>query len=345
MRSTLVLLCKVVCVSVLIGWLISTDKLDFNTVLKVWQQPKILAFNVIFWFLGGVFFCSMRWRALVQGLNFSLSKWQALRLNLIGLFFNTVMPGAVGGDFVKALYVCKGQARQARMPVLLSILLDRVLGLLALLVLSFLSILGNWQQVMAKPVLRPFAAFTFTAIVGLAVFAFLIFAPSEKKEKWPLIRGVYQLILHISLLRQVYEALRSYKDNPVFIARACAFAFAHQALCVGLFISITQVFFPAGVEWGLLATILPIGIITTAIPLAPGGLGLGHVAFEKLFHLINLSDGANVFNVVFCGQMLLNLLGLIPYLFMRSELAPLMDAEKLSFPAEPVTLKDEALSF
>ena len=35
-----------------------------------------------------------------------------------------------------------------------------------------------------------------------------------------------------------------------------------------------------------------------------------------------------VFNVVFFGQMSLNLLGFIPYLFLRSELAPLIDSAR-----------------
>ena len=32
--------------------------------------------------------------------------------------------------------------------------------------------------------------------------------------------------------------------------------------------------------------IMPIGLITISIPLAPGGIGVGHVAFDYLYHLI-----------------------------------------------------------
>jgi hypothetical protein len=57
--------------------------------------------------------------------------------------------------------------------------------------------------------------------------------------------------------------------------------------------------------------------MTTALPLAPGGLGVGHVAFDKLFAMVGLQGGANVFNVMVLTQLALNLLGVFPYLLYR----------------------------
>jgi len=75
--------------------------------------------------------------------------------------------------------------------------------------------------------------------------------------------------------------------------------------------------------------VLPFGMIATVLPIAPGGLGVGHVAFDKLFSLIGLSGGANVFNVIALGQLALNLTGIIPYLLMRKkgESIPLAEEE------------------
>jgi hypothetical protein len=67
--------------------------------------------------------------------------------------------------------------------------------------------------------------------------------------------------------------------------------------------------------------------MTTALPLAPGGLGLGHVAFERLFTMVGLTGGANIFNVMVLGQLSLNLLGVIPYLLYRSNFASLREIE------------------
>jgi uncharacterized membrane protein YbhN (UPF0104 family) len=69
----------------------------------------------------------------------------------------------------------------------------------------------------------------------------------------------------------------------------------------------------------LLAPIFPFGILVTALPLAPGGLGVGHAAFDRLFSMVGLPGGANVFNVYVLTQLVLNLLGVFPYLYMKSD--------------------------
>jgi uncharacterized membrane protein YbhN (UPF0104 family) len=70
-------------------------------------------------------------------------------------------------------------------------------------------------------------------------------------------------------------------------------------------------------SWPEFVIVLPFGMIATVLPIAPGGLGVGHVAFDKLYSLIGLSGGANVFNAIAISQLALNLTGIIPYLFMR----------------------------
>ena len=51
-------------------------------------------------------------------------------------------------------------------------------------------------------------------------------------------------------------------------------------------------------------------MIVTAIPLAPGGMGVGHVAFDKLFSFLSISNGADLFNIFWITMMLINLLGI-----------------------------------
>ena len=56
------------------------------------------------------------------------------------------------------------------------------------------------------------------------------------------------------------------------------------------------------------------GFITLAIPLAPGGFGVGHVAFENILQAFQVSGGANHFNLYFVWWTLFSLTGVIPYL-------------------------------
>lgn len=319
------LVLKICIASVLIYWLISTGKLDFTALDIFWENPAILSYNFFFWLAGSTVLCSFRWRALVRGTGFFISAIQSVRLNMIGMFFNTIMPGVVGGDVIKAIYICKGQPGEAKIPIFLSIILDRVIGLLALFTLSAVAILFNFNAVYKNVMLRPFIALSFSVLIGVSCLVLLAMIPQEKRDKMSLIRWVFRLIVRIRFLRQIYDAMRSYKDHPWFVLQAFSIAVVHQAMFVLLYFMVSSVLLPESIPFGILMTILPIGIVTTALPLTPGGLGVGHLAFEKLYQLAGVeSGGANVFNIVFFGQLSLNLLGLIPYLFLRNELAPLI---------------------
>ena len=42
-----------------------------------------------------------RWYLLVRAVDLPFTKWNALRLGLVGYFYNSFLPGAIGGDAVK----------------------------------------------------------------------------------------------------------------------------------------------------------------------------------------------------------------------------------------------------
>ena len=65
--------------------------------------------------------------------------------------------------------------------------------------------------------------------------------------------------------------------------------------------------------------LMPVGLITVAIPLAPGGIGIGHAAFESLYQLAGFSGGADIFNLFIIVQLGVFLLGGIPYFIYSSK--------------------------
>ena len=91
---------------------------------------------------------AFRWYILLKALDLVVSYFRALQLQLIGFFFNTAMPGAVGGDIVKAIYIMREQQSKRKTPAMLAVLLDRVVGVVALAALFLLLVLRSidaWQ--------------------------------------------------------------------------------------------------------------------------------------------------------------------------------------------------------
>ena len=68
-----------------------------------------------------------------------------------------------------------------------------------------------------------------------------------------------------------------------------------------------------------IAAIFPIGILATAIPIGPAGVGVGHLAFANLFGIFDLSTkiGVNTYNLYCFGFIFCFLFGSIPFLLAK----------------------------
>ena len=71
-----------------------------------------------------------RWRMLLAVQDIHITFGESLRLTYIGWFFNNWMPGATGGDFVKAYYIA--QQTHKKTEAVTVVFLDRIIGLVAM---------------------------------------------------------------------------------------------------------------------------------------------------------------------------------------------------------------------
>jgi uncharacterized membrane protein YbhN (UPF0104 family) len=226
------------------------------------------------------------------------------------------MPGAVSGDIIKAVYIIRDQKESGKTRTMLTILLDRVIGLAGLFVMAGMALLFTTKEVWDNPSLAKIAIFIAIAILGLVAGVALIFFPF-KEGRDPFIKIFSIKLPGVSILRQIYEAMRSLSAQPKILCYTLAISILIHCCALLFAYYITEVLLHETVALPTFAVIFPVGLITTAIPLAPGGLGIGHVAFDRLYHLVGLHGGANVFNVMVLGQLSLHLLGVIPYLMYR----------------------------
>jgi uncharacterized membrane protein YbhN (UPF0104 family) len=80
---------------------------------------------------------AIRWRGLLhpQGIYLPLSK--CLQLTFVGQFYSIMLPGVTGGDLVKIIYTARLTGSKTKS--LITILLDRVIGLIALMTIAVIS--------------------------------------------------------------------------------------------------------------------------------------------------------------------------------------------------------------
>lgn len=311
----------------LIVWMVEEGKLDFKELKIVVEKPEILVFIILQWTFLTALACGTRWFLLLRGQNLPVEYARTLKLHLTGLFFNTVMPGAVGGDIIKGAYVIRDQ-KSRRTPAMMTVILDRVVGLMGLFMVGGVCILLNFQKFWESPALRPVLLLVMGMLaVTIAIYIIGLMPLAEDRD--PILKLLnWRMLPGRTVFDKIYRSFRSYRHKPGALLGALAMSIVIQSLTMAFFIYLTIACTGQHVDIMDFASIYPVGMLVTALPLAPGGLGVGHAAFGELYKMIGLTDGANMFNIYFLGSMSLNLLGAIPYMFLTANTKQIKNAEK-----------------
>src|SRR3954452_9541629 len=97
----------------------------------------------------------VRWQILlkVQGIN--LSNGRIVALFFIGMFYNQFLPGGTGGDIVKTYLLWKETPKQ-KPGALLAVMFDRMIGLIALIVITGVLIFLRYRWLTSTPATSPY---------------------------------------------------------------------------------------------------------------------------------------------------------------------------------------------
>lgn len=319
-KNMLINLLKLATACAIIAWLVYSGKLDFSMLMIVFEKPIILLSAFMFFALGAILLGSFRWFLLLKGAGYTVSYLRTIHLQLTGMFFNTAMPGAVGGDLVKAYYVIRDNQNKAKTAAIMSIFLDRLIGMSGVFATGLLVAAWFYNFTMQNSNITSFVQ---SLIWFLILFTIFMFAALYKyKGKDPFLRILSLKIPSFSIFKKIYLAVRTYQNFKLYIFAAILISIVNQFLALTFFYLVTISILPTDVPIASIASIFPIGVLTSALPLAPGGLGVGHAAFEKLFTLIGLSQGANIFNIYTLVMLCFNLTGFVPYLYLK-RIAPI----------------------
>lgn len=314
LKSVLVNAFKLGLAAGLIFWMVSSGKLDFTQLGLLYQNTIILVTTVLGYFTAFIGLGGLRWFILLKGMGLNVSFARVVHLHYTGMFFNASMPGAVGGDIIKAVYVIRDhQKTSQKTPAMLTILLDRIVGVMGLFLLGFVSLVFNFNSFISNAVLQPIVAVILVFFGFTCVFYLLVFLKIPP-EKDPVMRFVNLKVYGFSVLRKIYSALLVYRKRPMTLVYALGLSVLIQCMVMGYFILLTETLVQVNVDAWDFAGIYPVGLFTTALPLAPGGLGVGHVAFEKLFELIGLTNGGNVFNIYVLANLSISMTGFFAFL-------------------------------
>ncbi len=234
----------------------------------------LLAFAL---YLAGVLLAYTRWFLLVRAVALPFRYRDAVRLGLVGTLFNFLIPGAIGGDFVRAAFLCREQGRRTR-PIA-SVVVDRLAGLLGLFGLAFLTGILGWSRL--APSVRSLVTAAGIAVGVTAAILATAFLPglghshSRRRAELATVGASYRRRIWVLPLAGTLAGI-THTFNVL----------AFYALSQGLFADV-----PGLLDHFL---IVPLVLFSTGVPLPLGALGVTEQVSAKLFDLADFPGGAVV---------------------------------------------------
>jgi uncharacterized protein (TIRG00374 family) len=283
--------------------------------------------------LAAILLTFVRWYYLVraQGLPFTMTN--ALRLGLVGFYFNIFLPGAVGGDIIKAAFIARGQSR--RTVAVATVILDRAIALWGLfwfvvLLGALFWLTGSLEGEVGER-LRTIVLLA-AGVVGLSLLLclVLIFLPARRARRFTVRLSSIPKVGHAAA--EFWRAVWMYRRRPKSVLLALLLAvIGHVGFVLTFYFSARTL--SAADQIPPLRDhflIVPVGMLIEAVPLFPGGAGIAEWAYGWLYQLLHYPErsgilGSLVRRVIF---WVLGLGGYLVYLRMKPELQPATEAAK-----------------
>lgn len=231
-------------------------------------------------FAAGQLLVVTRWARLLRTAGCPVSWFESLRLTCLGLFFNLVVPGLTGGDLVKALLAARSHPDR-REAALVSVAFDRLLGLWCMILLAAAAVMlaGDTFQAIRWPVLGAAAAASIGALALL----------SRTLRRWLAIERLLERLPMSGVLRRIDSAVTTYASARMELALCTALSFLNHLVVIGGILVLGKSFGDDVLHWTRYFAIAPVATIVSALPVAPGGWGVGEAAYSYLFSLLGAS--------------------------------------------------------
>jgi uncharacterized protein (TIRG00374 family) len=308
----------------LVYWLIHTGKITLEPFVRLlgtpWLIPFIFGINLL-----GVLINNYRWLLLLRGQRIISSMKQTVPLTFIGLFFNLAMPGSVGGDVIKAYFIAKDQPG-TKLGAATSVLMDRVVGMYAMALIALASVLSNFSRIMMVHQLQALAIFIVSLVAGFTVFFLVGFSNTVRSHV--LTHKILKSVPGGRIIEKIYDAVHAFRHGKRQFLLGILLSVIVQLTNICSLYILAKFLNYHSVDFAGFLFVIPIGLIATAVPISPAGIGVGQAVFLALFTWyqgVQSDIGPTLITITQVAQASLGLIGAVFYLLRKT---PKQDAAK-----------------
>jgi glycosyltransferase 2 family protein len=256
-------------------------------------------------FVLAISLASVRLKLIIGIQSIPVTFREALSLTFIGYFFNNFLPTAIGGDVVKAYYL--GKKTHHKMSAYTSIFVDRVMGLVTMMLMAFIALLFVKNGIIDRKLKM--------AVYGVTIASVLvIILATNKTVAKKLSKALFFLKPFEDKLSRAYNVIHQYKNHNVLMIQSFCISIASQVL---FYISYGILIFSIGQKIDLVEIFVRTPLVS-ALSLLPSinGLGLREGSTVMLFGpLIGKTNAFAVSILMLVLLLMISVIGGVVYAF------------------------------
>ena len=289
---------------------------------------KGISIPMVFALLGIGFFMiaisCLKWQIFLRARNIHVPLYHLILLYLAGYFFNNFLPSNVGGDLARGMILGK-QIKNAS-DSFSSVFLERFTGLLGLLILACIVFAFNMELIHEPSV----GIFLLIFLISFVLIAFLLLSERSRKI-FTFILDIFPFRLVKHKLAKMLDIIYYFRHRPKVLTQAMLISFIFHFLTV---INTLVVCLALKIPVRILdlATIVPIILIITVLPISLNGIGIWEGAFVYFFSIIGVDSSAalSIALVLRAKNLILSLTGGLSLLFSKNLTLSGMESQPIS---------------
>ncbi len=260
----------------------------------------------------------LRWRMVLRVHGLDLSFWRTTEISLVAHFFNSFLLGSTGGDLLKAYYAAR-ETHHKKTEAVMTVLVDRLVGLLAMLLFACVMMLPNFGLLARHGRLAALSwiiVAMMAACGGVVVLSFW----GGLSRRVPGARSWFKRLPKGELLERALEACRQFGRERFFLTRMLAISMVLNVFCV------LQIMVLA---WGLhvhiaalaLFVIVPVIVCISALPITPSGIGVRENLYVLMLAVpeinVDPTKALSISLLAYAGSLAWSLVGGVVYVTRR----------------------------
>lgn len=266
-------------------------RIDDESWDALYRQPKnyVLLATALLVSIMAMSLSFARWCVLVRCQGIQLSMLEAFRLGSIGFLLSFVSAGSVGGDLFKAIFLANRRPGK-RVEAVASVFVDRGVGLYGLLLLVSIGLLMRSSNVIEaagqdtiQDIDKIKTATTVLIGIGTAVLAVLVLGGKSVDK---LIRWGGKLPGIGALVQRIGQPLRMFHNHPIAFGVSILMSLGVQSLLVISMYFVARGLYESPPTLAEHFVIVPIGMLASALPITPAGLGVLELAIKWLYEVV-----------------------------------------------------------